>query len=62
MTTDIETPAVLTCIECGEQFGFSEGEKQFYLAHGLNIPPKRCPLCRRWKRFNERLRGMGGDL
>ena len=36
----------LTCHECGSQFEFTTGEKQFFNAKGLHNYPGRCPSCR----------------
>ena len=36
----------LTCVDCGSQFIFSDGEQQFYQSKGLMNEPKRCPSCR----------------
>jgi hypothetical protein len=35
----------LTCRECGRQFVFTEGEREFYEQKGL-MPPARCKECR----------------
>lgn len=39
----------LTCIDCGKEFEFTEGEETFYQQKGL-VPPKRCKKCRQIKR------------
>lgn len=39
----------LTCIDCGKDFEFTEGEETFYQQKGL-VPPKRCKKCRQLKR------------
>ena len=36
----------LVCRECGQQFIFSAGEQQFFLAKGLQNDPGRCLECR----------------
>lgn len=36
----------LTCRDCGEAFGFSAGEQQFFAAKGLQNDPQRCAQCR----------------
>lgn len=36
---------VINCVDCGNQFTFTEGEQQYYMDKGLNVP-KRCPACR----------------
>lgn len=40
---------LLTCIQCNEQFNFTEGEQQFYQSKGFQ-QPKRCLNCRRLKK------------
>lgn len=40
---------LLTCIDCGKEFIFTEGEQKFYLDK-LLAPPKRCAQCRVAKR------------
>ena len=35
----------LKCVECGNEFNFSEGEQQFYQEKGFQ-EPKRCKDCR----------------
>lgn len=42
MTSSIET---LQCMDCGQSFAFSEGERQFYAERGFTLP-KRCKACR----------------
>jgi len=39
----------LVCIDCGQDFVFTEGEQQFFRDRVL-APPKRCPGCRVAKR------------
>jgi len=34
-----------TCRDCGASFTFTEGQQEFYAAHGLSAP-LRCPACR----------------
>ena len=41
----------LICIVCGSVFVFEMGEAKFFYEHGY-LPPKRCPMCRKWKRSN----------
>ena len=36
----------IQCSDCGQQFIFTAGEKEFYSSHGLQNEPKRCPSCR----------------
>lgn len=35
----------LTCVDCGDTFTWTRGERHFYVAKGLS-EPKRCPECR----------------
>ena len=35
----------LTCIDCGQEFSFSEKDQQFYNERGFQ-EPKRCKECR----------------
>jgi len=39
------TGTFIYCVDCGEQFLFSDGEKEYYNKIGLT-PPKRCKDCR----------------
>lgn len=39
----------LTCIDCGREFEFTDGEAAYYAERGL-YPPKRCKKCRVTKR------------
>jgi len=36
----------LVCRDCGKEFTFTVGEQEFYLSHGLQNAPGRCPECR----------------
>lgn len=38
-------PQNLICLDCGEPFVWSSGERQFFWSKGL-AKPKRCPKCR----------------
>ena len=38
------------CIDCGDEFEFTEGEQTYYREHNLT-PPKRCNFCRRLKKM-----------
>ncbi len=40
----------LVCKECGQEFVFTAGEQQFYVDHGFQNEPSRCPECRRARR------------
>src|SRR5829696_2133812 len=48
----------LTCRDCGQQFGFTAGEQEFYQSRGLTNEPGRCPECRRARKQGG---GGGGD-
>ena len=48
----------LTCRDCGKEFTFTTGEQEFYLSHGLQNEPSRCPECRTARR-SERRGGYG---
>ena len=39
----------LKCVDCGNDFIFTEGEQSFFKEKGL-FTPKRCPYCRKQKR------------
>ena len=39
----------LTCVDCGQVFLLTAGERVFYIMRGL-VEPKRCPICRRTRR------------
>lgn len=41
---------IKVCISCGERFVFDTGEQEFFRSREFD-PPKRCPLCRKWKKF-----------
>jgi CxxC-x17-CxxC domain-containing protein len=43
----------LTCIDCGQEFVWTGGERLFFHDKGLKNPPKRCKPCKQAK--NERL-------
>ncbi len=40
----------LACRDCGQEFTFTVGEQEFYLSHGLQNEPSRCPECRAARR------------
>ena len=48
----------LTCRDYGKEFTFTTGEQEFYLSHGLQNEPGRCPECRTARR-QERRGGYG---
>lgn len=39
----------IPCVDCGQEFIFTEGEQEYYKTHKL-YPPKRCKECRDKKR------------
>ena len=39
------TDKTLTCADCGQEFGFSASEQQFYSDRQFS-EPRRCPTCR----------------
>jgi len=44
----------LDCSDCGQEFTFTAGEQEFYASRGLQNEPRRCPECRRarkWERY-----------
>ena len=43
----------ILCIDCGEEFVWSNGEQIFFRDKGLTNPPKRCKNCKQAK--NDRL-------
>ena len=49
----------LTCRDCGKEFTFTTGEQEFYLSHGLQNEPSRCPECRASRRSERRGGGYG---
>ena len=49
----------LHCIDCGEEFYWTEGEQVYYHKHGLS-QPKRCRPCRERKR-EEKASHAAGD-
>jgi len=53
-------PRVVNCIDCGEPFIVSPGERRFYLEHQLK-EPLRCFDCRQ-KRKRARINGQGGEV
>jgi len=48
----------LTCLDCKEEFEFTEGEQAFYNDKGFSLP-KRCPDCREKKKRRMDLREKG---
>lgn len=50
------TDKTLTCRDCGTQFVWTAGEREFYQARGLTNEPGRCPTCRQARKAS----GGGG--
>ena len=44
----------LVCEDCGKEFIFTAGEKEFYAEKGLVNTPKRCAECRKARRKQHR--------
>ena len=44
----------LVCRDCGQEFNFTVGEQEFYVSHGLQNEPARCPECRTARRKERR--------
>lgn len=44
----------LVCQDCGKEFIWSAGEQEFYAVIGLDNEPKRCPSCRKARRYGWR--------
>jgi len=44
----------LVCRDCSQEFTFTTGEQEFYLSHGLQNEPSRCPECRTARRRDRR--------
>lgn len=41
---------ILECVECGQEFVYTAKQQVDFLSRGW-VAPKRCPMCRRWKRY-----------
>lgn len=46
----------LQCVDCNEEFIFTEGEQEFFADKGFTNEPKRCHGCRK-KRKEDKARG-----
>lgn len=44
----------LTCVDCGSEFVFTSGEQEFFQQKGFTNEPKRCQLCRRKNKQQDR--------
>ena len=53
----------ITCVDCGLPFAFTANEQKFFADKGLSMP-KRCPSCRKWRKFMARHPDLqeGGEL
>jgi len=36
---------IITCVQCGQNFAWTQEEQEFYRQNGLTAPT-RCPICR----------------
>lgn len=45
---------VLKCSDCGLEFTFTAGEREFFASKGFVNDPKRCPACRTARRGQQR--------
>jgi hypothetical protein len=52
---------LLRCVECGQEFVWEAGEQDYYRMRGF-AQPKRCPLCRKWKKFRNETRELEREL
>lgn len=44
----------LVCEECGKEFIWPAGEQEFFAVMGFDNIPKRCPDCRKQRRYRHR--------
>lgn len=53
----------IVCKDCGKEFVFTAGEKEFYERNGLTNKPVRCKECREAKKaaFNKRKESYKND-
>jgi hypothetical protein len=54
------TDRQLICVDCGTSFLFRAGEQAFYTSKGLQ-PPKRCKLCRDYRKTTIVIDDQAGD-
>ncbi len=52
----------LVCRECGKEFVFTAGEKEFFAEKGLMNKPVRCPECRAAKKERRRAARVMHDI
>lgn len=45
-----KTGMSIVCLDCGDTFPWTVEEQEFYRGRELS-QPKRCPSCRRWRKF-----------
>ena len=46
------TDKPLLCIDCGVTFTWNAGEQAFFASKGFQTEPKRCPVCRKYRRLS----------
>ncbi len=51
---------MLDCVDCGQQFVFSGGEKRFYETKGFQNKPNRCQSCRAARKQSRAQNSEGG--
>lgn len=44
----------LICQDCGKEFVWPAGEQEFFAVMGFENTPKRCPECRKQRRYGRR--------
>ncbi|HOA90820.1 MAG: zinc-ribbon domain containing protein [Bacillota bacterium] len=49
----------LVCRDCGSEFVFTAGEKEFYATKGFENKPARCPECRKTYKAQRSNGGVG---
>ena len=54
------TDKQLVCVDCGEPFTFSAAEQAFFTSKQLQ-PPKRCKLCRQYRKTTIVIDDRAGD-
>lgn len=54
------TTEMLTCVDCGRQFAFTAGEREFYAMKGFTNKPNRCGDCRAARKAGRSQGGGGG--
>ncbi|MDD2430390.1 MAG: zinc-ribbon domain containing protein [Firmicutes bacterium] len=51
----------LVCRDCGKEFVFTAGEKEFYATKGFENKPTRCPECRKANKAQRNNAGGRGE-